>query len=148
MKVREDVNLKLQELRDYMSEEIVIAQQDYASLNQKVDIIAEVVTKFVKLYDTLGPKGWCLNRIWSPLHCLKPLGITFTGKNKKGTSMKSLFQVNEIERFTFSHYTNLLIRMNNCAKNSDKEKAETKKIINLYYEIRRVLHEATQLFTT
>ncbi|CAI9272208.1 unnamed protein product [Lactuca saligna] len=55
-KVREYVNLKVQEIRKDMSKEIAVVQQDYASLNQKVDIIADVVTKFVKLYEALGPK--------------------------------------------------------------------------------------------
>lgn len=31
-------------------------QNDYASLNQKVDIICDVVTKFVKLYEGLSPQ--------------------------------------------------------------------------------------------
>lgn len=55
-KVREDVNLYIQELREDISKEIVVLQQYYESLNQKVDIIADVVTKFVKLYETIGPK--------------------------------------------------------------------------------------------
>lgn len=38
-----------------MSKEIVVSQQDYASLNQKVDIITDTFTKFVKLYKVLGP---------------------------------------------------------------------------------------------
>ncbi|CAI9277984.1 unnamed protein product [Lactuca saligna] len=39
-----------------MSKEIAILQQDYASLNQKMDIITDTVTKFVKLYEALGPQ--------------------------------------------------------------------------------------------
>ncbi|CAI9278999.1 unnamed protein product [Lactuca saligna] len=53
---REDVNFKIQELRKDMSKEIAVVQQDYASLNQKMDIIADAVTKFVKLYEILGHK--------------------------------------------------------------------------------------------
>ena len=55
-KVREYVNFKLQELREDMGREIAILQQDYSSINQKVDLIAYVVTKFVKLYEALHPK--------------------------------------------------------------------------------------------
>lgn len=39
-----------------MSKEIVDVQQDYASLDQKIHIIVDSVTKFVKLYEVLGPK--------------------------------------------------------------------------------------------
>lgn len=54
---------------------------------------------------------------------LKPLGIVFIGKNKKGNNSKFLFQVVDVERYTTSHYTSLLVRMNGCEKNNDKEKA-------------------------
>ncbi|CAI9287135.1 unnamed protein product [Lactuca saligna] len=54
-KVREDVNLKIQEVCEDMSKEIAIVQRDYASLNQNMDIIAEAVTNFVKLYEALCP---------------------------------------------------------------------------------------------
>ncbi|CAI9280023.1 unnamed protein product [Lactuca saligna] len=47
---------KVDELREDMSKEIAITQQDYASFNQKIDIIADAVTKFVKLYDALHPR--------------------------------------------------------------------------------------------
>lgn len=55
-KLIEDVNLKLQEIREDMQKEIAIVQHDYASLNQKMDIIVDMVTKFVKLYEALSPK--------------------------------------------------------------------------------------------
>ena len=80
--------------------------------------------------------------------CLKPLGIVFVGKNKKGPVTKFLFQMDDIEKYTSSHYTNFLIRMKSCAKNSDKEKAKIQKMFNWYTEIRRVLHTAIKLFTT
>ncbi|CAI9290611.1 unnamed protein product [Lactuca saligna] len=54
-RVREDVNFKLQELREDMAKEIEVVKRDYASLNQQVDSIVEVVTKFVKLYEALSP---------------------------------------------------------------------------------------------
>ncbi|CAI9289793.1 unnamed protein product [Lactuca saligna] len=43
-KVREDVNLKLQELRDDMVREVTVVQNDYATLHKKVDIICDAVT--------------------------------------------------------------------------------------------------------
>ncbi|CAI9288903.1 unnamed protein product [Lactuca saligna] len=55
-KVREDVNLKIQELREDIGKEVSALQHDYSSLHQKFDIIADVVTKFVKLYESLVPK--------------------------------------------------------------------------------------------
>ncbi|CAI9299544.1 unnamed protein product [Lactuca saligna] len=55
-KVREDVNFKLQELREDMGKEIDVLQQDYSSLHQKVDIITDIVTMFSKLYEALGPR--------------------------------------------------------------------------------------------
>ncbi|CAI9261474.1 unnamed protein product [Lactuca saligna] len=55
-KVRDDVNLKIQELHEQMNKEIIYVQHDYASLHQKVDIICDVVTKFVKMYEGLSPQ--------------------------------------------------------------------------------------------
>lgn len=55
-KVREDVNIKIQEPQEDMCKEIDLVQQDYASSNQKIDIIADAVTEFVKLYEVLGLK--------------------------------------------------------------------------------------------
>ncbi|CAI9265949.1 unnamed protein product [Lactuca saligna] len=55
-KVCEDVNLKIQELHQYMDKEIACVRTDYASLNQKVDIIFDAVTKFAKLYESWSPQ--------------------------------------------------------------------------------------------
>ncbi|CAI9270122.1 unnamed protein product [Lactuca saligna] len=55
-KVREDVNSKIQELHEEMNKEILSFQHDYASLHQKVNIICDVVTKFVKMYEGLSPQ--------------------------------------------------------------------------------------------
>lgn len=55
-KVREDVNLKIQELRDDMVKEVEVVHHDYAYLHQKVDLLADVVKKFDKLYEDLNPK--------------------------------------------------------------------------------------------
>ncbi|CAI9271060.1 unnamed protein product [Lactuca saligna] len=55
-KVREDVNQQIAELREDMQKEVQVVQQDYASINQKVDIIYNAVTRFVKLYETMNPQ--------------------------------------------------------------------------------------------
>ncbi|CAI9265554.1 unnamed protein product [Lactuca saligna] len=43
-KVREDINLQIRELREDTHREIVSVQQDYVSLNQKVNIICDALT--------------------------------------------------------------------------------------------------------
>lgn len=48
------MNVKLQELRQDMEKEIANVRTEFASLNQKVDIICDVVTKFAKLYESLS----------------------------------------------------------------------------------------------
>ncbi|CAI9277128.1 unnamed protein product [Lactuca saligna] len=54
-KVHEHVNQQIAELREDMQKEVQVVQQDYASINQKVDIIHNDATRFVKLYDTMNP---------------------------------------------------------------------------------------------
>ncbi|CAI9280990.1 unnamed protein product [Lactuca saligna] len=49
-KVREDVNLQIRELHEDMQKEFQVVQQDYASMNQKIDIIYDAVTRFAKLF--------------------------------------------------------------------------------------------------
>ena len=66
---------------------------------------------------------------------MKPLGIVFVGKSKQGKITKYLFQACDVERYTPTHYTNLLVWMNNCAKNNDGDKAELGKVINWYTKI-------------
>ena len=56
--------------------------------------------------------------------CVKPLGIVFVGKNKIGKNTKFLYQVCDVEKYTSSQYTNLLVRINICKKNNDGEKVE------------------------
>ncbi|KAL7610158.1 hypothetical protein Lser_V15G11463 [Lactuca serriola] len=80
--------------------------------------------------------------------CLKPLGIVFAGKDKAGRAKRFLFQTSEVERYTNSQYTNLIVRMNHCKKNSEGDKKEIKKVISWYMEIRRVLMYAVQLLTS
>lgn len=55
-KVREDVNLKLEELRVDMEKEVAAISHDYSTLHIKVDIIADVVMNVVKWYQSLLPK--------------------------------------------------------------------------------------------
>ncbi|CAI9276980.1 unnamed protein product [Lactuca saligna] len=55
-KVREDVNLKLQELCDDMVREVTVVHNDYATLHKKVDIICDAVTKYVTLCESLSPQ--------------------------------------------------------------------------------------------
>ncbi|CAH1453467.1 unnamed protein product [Lactuca virosa] len=40
----------------------------------------------------------------------QPLGVVFRGKNRNGRMTKFLFQVSDLEMYTNSEYTNLLIR--------------------------------------
>lgn len=80
--------------------------------------------------------------------CLKPLGNAFIGKNKKGKNIKFLFQSCDGERYTYPHYTNLIVRMNSCVKNNDGNKVEIKKIINQYAEVQRTIYKATQMMMT
>ncbi|CAI9286399.1 unnamed protein product [Lactuca saligna] len=55
-KVREDGNLKLQDLRDDMVREVAVVQNDYATPHKKFDIICDVVTKYVTLCESLIPQ--------------------------------------------------------------------------------------------
>ncbi|CAI9274653.1 unnamed protein product [Lactuca saligna] len=56
IKVREDVNFKLQELRDDMVKEVDSVKKDYATRQKKVDIICDAVIKYAKLYESLSPQ--------------------------------------------------------------------------------------------
>lgn len=69
----------------------------------------------------------------------QPRGVVFIGKNNRGKMAKFLFQVCDIERYTNSNYTNLLIQINNCKKNDNEDKAKIRKTIQWYMEIRREL---------
>lgn len=83
-----------------------------------------------------------MNKIEDGEITLKPLGIAFVAKNKKGNNSKFLFQVCDVERYTTSHYTNLFVQMNSCDRNNDKEKADIRKIVNW---IRRIIHQAMKV---
>ena len=79
--------------------------------------------------------------------CLKPLGLVFAGKDKNGKAKRFLFQANEVERYTTVQYTKFMVRMNNCKKNNDGDKAELKKVMRWYTEIRRMIHFAAQILS-
>lgn len=55
-KVREDVNMQIRELLKDMQKEVLTVQQDYASANQKIDIICNAVTRCVKLFEDMTPQ--------------------------------------------------------------------------------------------
>ncbi|CAI9277340.1 unnamed protein product [Lactuca saligna] len=55
-KVREDVNLQIRELREDMQKEVKAVKQDDASVNQRIDIICDAVTRFVKLFESMSPQ--------------------------------------------------------------------------------------------
>ena len=46
--------------------------------------------------------------------------------------MEFLFQAYDFQRYTTSHSTNLIVRMNSCAKNNEGDKAEIRKVVNWY----------------
>lgn len=80
-KVCEDVKLKLNELLTDMAKEVAQIDRNYSSLSMKVDIIANVVTKVVELYNSLVPKlgskskfdGQCIAKIEELLGNFKEL---------------------------------------------------------------------------
>ena len=80
--------------------------------------------------------------------CLKSLGIVFIGKKKKGKITMFLFQVCDGERYTTSHYTNFIIRMNSCVKNNESDKPKIRKVVKWCVEIRRVIHQVAQTLMT
>lgn len=77
--------------------------------------------------------------------CLKPYGIVFVGKGKNGKQSTFLFHTNNVERYTTGQYTNLIVRINSCKKNSEEDKAEMRKIMNCYVEVWKTLHKAAQV---
>lgn len=48
----------------------------------------------------------------------KPLGFVFVGKNEKNHITKFLFQVCDMDRYTKSQHMSVLIRLNNCKRNT------------------------------
>lgn len=56
--------------------------------------------------------------------CVKPLGVLFVGKNKNQKITKFLFQVDDVDKYTNSLYTNLQAGVNNCKRNTTGDKTE------------------------
>ena len=54
----------------------------------------------------------------------KPLGVVFLGKNKNRKMTKFLFQVYDVDRYTNSQYTSLLVHLGNYKKNTIEDKAK------------------------
>ena len=75
----------------------------------------------------------------------QPLGVVFRGNNKNGKMTKFLFQICDLERYTNSQYTNLLIRMNNCKRNEVEDKVEIRKMIMWYMDVCNVLLQTLKL---
>ena len=80
--------------------------------------------------------------------CVKPLAIVFVGKNKNNKNTKFLLRVENVERYTNSQYTDLLVRINYGKRNTEGDKADTRRTIVWYMEIRRVLHQAMNMLMT
>lgn len=55
-RVQEVVNLKLEEICFEMAKEVVKLDNDYSTLNMKVDIVVAAITKLVELYKSLLTK--------------------------------------------------------------------------------------------
>ncbi|CAI9287226.1 unnamed protein product [Lactuca saligna] len=77
--------------------------------------------------------------------CVKLLGVVFVWKNQKDKITMFLFQVCDVEKYANSQYTNLLVRIHNCKRNIEGDKTEIRITIGWHMEIRRVLHQATNL---
>lgn len=55
-KVREDVNFKIEEIRQEMKKEVVNVYQNYSTLHNKMDIVVDAVKKIAKFTSTLFTK--------------------------------------------------------------------------------------------
>ena len=56
--------------------------------------------------------------------CVKPLGIVFVRKSKNNNTTKFSSIVEDVERYTNTHYTNQLVRINNCKRIIKGDKAD------------------------
>ena len=54
--VRESVNVKVAELKSEMSKEVAKLDQNYSTLQTKVDVIVDVVMKVVEYFNSLSTK--------------------------------------------------------------------------------------------
>lgn len=53
----------------------------------------------------------------------QPLGVVFEGKNKKGGKKKFLFRTYDVERYSNLYLSSILLRIENCKKNSNEDEA-------------------------
>lgn len=111
----------------------------YASLALTNVELAKVLGKEVEIPQTMLMTKVNINKLEDGEITLKPLGIAFVGKNKKGKYSKFLFQVCDVERYTTSHYANLLVSMKSCNKKMEKRRQKIRKIVNWYAEISRII---------
>lgn len=70
---------------------------------------------------------------------MKPKGVVTQGKNMKEVKKKYFFYTDVNEMYSKHNLSSILIQINRCKKNSNEYRAETRKIICWYMEIRRVL---------
>lgn len=71
--------------------------------------LAIAIKKFAKVPRNLAKEKLNINEFKDGEIIHQPYGVVFQGKNKKGTLTKFLFQITDLERYTTSHYTNILI---------------------------------------
>lgn len=70
---------------------------------------------------------------------MKPKGVVIQGKNMKEVKKKYFFYTDVNEMYSKHNLSSILIQINRCKKNSNEYRAETRKIVCWYMEIRRVL---------
>lgn len=75
----------------------------------------------------------------------QPLGVVFQWKSSKGGKKNFLFRTDDIERYTKSHLSSILLCINNCQKNENEDIMEICKIILWYMEIRNVLLQTMKI---
>lgn len=104
----ENVNLKLQELRDDMAKEIKILTRNYSTLHTKVDTIDDAVTEAMEQYTSLVPKfkkKFDVNAI-NFGNIAKLLGELKDLMSKSGSSSSSLFTPECLtQKFSFLELT-------------------------------------------
>ena len=66
-------------------------------------------------------------------------------KRQEGEIKEVFIPVFRDRRYTTSQSTNFIVRMNNCKKTNDGDKAEIRKIMTWYSEIRRMMHFVAQI---
>ncbi|CAH1435832.1 unnamed protein product [Lactuca virosa] len=69
-----------------------------------------------------------------------PLGYVFIRKGKKESRKKFLFRVDDVESYSNTHLTSILLHINNCQRNKNEDRAKIRKIIHWYMKIREVCY--------